>query len=90
MLIDGELTEKVIGVCIAVHKELGGGFLESVYQKALTIALAQAGLKAAEQVSLQVKFRGQVVGDFYADILVEERLVLELKACKALTAEHES
>jgi GxxExxY protein len=89
-LLESELTEKVIGVCIDVSRELGGGFLESVYLKALIIALTQAGLKVVEQLPLKVMFRGQVVGDFYPDLLVEGRLIIELKAVKSLTSEHEA
>lgn len=76
-LVYEELTEKVIGICFEVSNELGSGFLESVYQKALTIALTQKGLIVEEQVPLKVKFRGQVVGDFYPDILVNSKLILE-------------
>jgi len=89
-LIDKDLTEKVIGVCIQVSRELGGGFLESVYVKALIIALTYIVLKVVEQSPLKVMFRGQVVGDFYPDLLVEDRLIIELKAVKSLTSEHEA
>jgi GxxExxY protein len=89
-LIEGDLTEKVIGVCIALSRELGSGFLESVYLKSLVIALTQAGLKVLEQQPLKVMFRGHLVGDFYPDLLVEDRLIIELKALKALTTEHEA
>jgi GxxExxY protein len=89
-LLERELTEKVIGVCFEVSNELGAGFLESVYQKAMIIALSQKGLSVKEEVPLKVEFRGQVIGDFYADILVEDRIILELKAVKALNAEHEA
>ncbi|MDW8241532.1 MAG: GxxExxY protein, partial [Acidobacteriota bacterium] len=85
-----ELTEKIIAACIEVSNELGSGFLESVYERALLIALAEKGLTAQAQVPLQVVFRGHVVGEFYADILVERRVVIELKAAKALTSEHEA
>ena len=89
-LIDEKLTEKIIGVCFEVINELGSGFLESVYQKALVLALLQAGLTVQAQVPLKVAFRGQVVGEFVADIIVEGRIVLELKSGKALNAEHEA
>ena len=89
-LLEGELTEKVIGICMDVSRELGGGFLESVYLKALIIALAQAGLKYVEQSPLKVMFRGQVVGDFFTDIIIEDRLIIELKAVKSITPEHEA
>ncbi len=89
-LLEKELTEKVIGACFEVLNELGSGFLESVYQKALVIALTQLGLKAVEEVALKVTFRDRIVGDFYPDILVEDRLLIELKAVRALTPEHEA
>jgi GxxExxY protein len=89
-LVYEELTEKVIGICFEVSNELGSGFLESVYQKALSIALIQKGLTVEEQVPLKVKFRGQVVGDFYPDILVNSKLILELKSIKSISSEHEA
>ena len=89
-LINEELTEKIIGVCFEVINELGSGFLESVYQKALVLALMQAGLMVQAQAPLKVVFRGQVVGEFVADIIVEKQIVLELKSGKALSAEHEA
>ena len=79
-LMEGGLTEKVIGVCIDVCRELGSGFLESVYLKALIIALTQAGMKVVEQKPLQVVFREQVVGEFYPDILVENRIIVESRS----------
>ena len=89
-LINEELTEKIIWVCFEVINELGSGFLESVYQKALVLALMQAGLMVQAQAPLKVVFRGQVVGEFVADIIVEKQIVLELKSGKALSAEHEA
>src|SRR5262249_28098208 len=73
-----------------VYNELGYGFLESVYEKALVIALVAAGLKAERQVSVPVWFRGQLVGDFDADVPVEGRVLLELKAVRALEPAHEA
>ena len=89
-LVDEDLTEKVIGACFEVSNELGRGFLESVYEKALLIVLQQKGLKAQKQVSLRVNFRDHDVGEFYADIIVEGRLLLELKVAKNLGLEHEA
>lgn len=89
-LIDKELTEKVIGACFEVSNELGCGFLESVYEKSLMIALKDKGISATAQVPLEVEFRGSNVGKFFADIVVEDRLVIELKAAKGLVAEHEA
>ena len=83
-----ELTKKVIGACFEVSNELGIGFLESVYEKALLVALSDKGLIAERQVPLKVPFREVIVGEFFADIVVEDRLVVELKAVKCLLPEH--
>jgi len=87
-MIHEDLTERIIKACFEVSNELGCGFLESVYLKALLIALAQSGLKAQAQKPLAVMFRGQTVGDFFPDIIVEDTILLELKAVKALAPEH--
>jgi GxxExxY protein len=89
MLYD-ELTSKILEAGFEVSKELGAGFLESVYEKALMVALRQKGLNAASQVRLQVKFRGVIVGEFYADILVENKVLLELKAVSRILPEHKA
>jgi GxxExxY protein len=86
----GDLSGKVIGAAFEVINELGAGFLETVYEKALWIALQQSGLKVERQCPIQVNFRGSVVGDFYADLLVEDRILVELKAVKALAPEHQA
>ena len=85
-----EITEAVIGCAFEVIKELGPGFLESVYEKALLVALHQKGLSAVAQHPLKVSFRGENVGEFFADILVERKVLLELKVVKALTPEHQA
>ena len=82
------LTEGIIGCCFEVSNELGCGFLESVYEKALLIALRQKGFTAESQVSLNVQFRGQSVGEFYADIVVDQSVIIELKSVKVLCPEH--
>jgi GxxExxY protein len=84
----GEITQKVIRVFYEVYNELGYGFLESVYEKSLRIALTAAGLKAVTQIEIPVSFRGQNVGDFSADMLVEDCVLLELKSAKALDSSH--
>ena len=89
-LIDAELTEKVIGTFFEVYNELGYGFVESVYENALAIALGTAGLAVKQQVAIDVAFRGQSVGEFRADLLVEDRLILELKAVTAILPIHET
>ena len=88
-LLEKNLTEKIIGVCFEVSNELGVGFLESVYEKALIIALNDKGLNAKAQIPLKVLFRGSIVGEFYADVFVEERVIIELKAVKSISSEHE-
>ncbi len=85
-----EITEKILGCCFDVMNELGTGFLESVYQSALIIALKQEGLTAQREVGLEVQFRGQKVGEFYADLLVENKVIVELKACRELIPMHEA
>ena len=85
-----ELTRKIIGVFYEVYNELGQGFLESVYEGAMEIALAEAGLKVERQVPVPVWFRGRQVGDFKADLLVEGLVILELKAVRAFDPSHEA
>ncbi|MCU1306716.1 MAG: hypothetical protein JWN45_1411 [Acidobacteriaceae bacterium] len=85
-----EITEKIIGVFFAVYNELGHGFLESVYQNAMVIALIQAGLKVEREVPVPVFFRGQVVGDYRADLLVGGLVLVELKTVRVLEPSHEA
>jgi GxxExxY protein len=84
-----ELTEKIIGCAMKVHSMLGPGFLESVYQRALAHELGKAGLKVECERPITVHYDGIVVGDFSADMLVEGRVILELKANQALVPAHE-
>jgi len=83
-----ELTETVIGAAFKVSNELGVGFLERVYENALTIELREAGLIVEQQKPVKVLYRGVIVGDYVIDLLVENRLVLELKHASALTDAH--
>lgn len=85
-----ELTAKIIEACFEVSNELGTGFLESVYQNALELAIRQKGLKVQAQVPLTVGFRGEQVGQFFADILVEDKVIVELKAVSTLVPEHQA
>src|SRR5579872_2771297 len=86
---DQELTEKIIGCAMKVHSTLGPGFLESVYQMALTHELGKAGLKVECHKQIAVHYDGIVVGDFSADMLVENRVMVELKASQALVPANE-
>jgi GxxExxY protein len=74
-----DITHKIIGCAYKVFNELGFGFLESVYKKAMTIELDKKGLNAEEEMPLKVYYDDQVVGDFYADLFVEDEIVVELK-----------
>ncbi|MDB5307644.1 MAG: hypothetical protein JWO38_1846 [Gemmataceae bacterium] len=85
-----ELTERIIGVFFEVYNELGFGFLESVYHRALVIALRAAGLEAEPEAKLPVYFRGQPVGEFEADVFVERKVILELKAADEFCPAHEA
>ncbi len=85
-----DLTEKIIGVFFDAYNELGHGFLESVYEAAMLIALRDAGLQAEQQVPIPAWFRGQNVGDFRGDVIVEQAVMLELKAVRALEPVHEA
>jgi GxxExxY protein len=84
-----ELTEKIIGVFYDVYNELGHGFLESVYEQALTFALNHAGMRVERQIVVSVWFRGQQIGDFRADVLVDGKVLLELKAARTIDQAHE-
>lgn len=88
MRID-ELTEKVIGCAYRVHNEMGTGFLEKVYENSMGIELAELGLGLKQQLPIPVKYHGEVVGDFCADLIVEDILIVELKAVQELHKIHE-
>jgi GxxExxY protein len=85
-----DLSEKVIKVFYQVHTELGYGFSEKVYQKAFGIAMREIGLKVDEQVAIKVYYHGQVVGEYFADLLVNEVILLELKSVNSILDEHEA
>ncbi len=85
-----DLTGQILSVFYAVYNELGHGFLESVYEEAMAIGLRDAGLKVERHVPLPVWFRNQKVGDFRADILVEDVVLLELKCVRVFETVHEA
>jgi GxxExxY protein len=87
METDG-LTEQVIGAVIEVSNTLGVGFLEKVYERALMIELGRRGVRAVSQASFPVTYKGQIVGNYVADILVEERVIVELKCVERFAPEH--
>jgi GxxExxY protein len=83
------LTEKIIGCGMTVHSALGPGFLESVYQKALEHELRKAGLQIESNKVINVRYDGVLVGEFLSDMLVEEKVLIELKATQCLVSAHE-
>ena len=85
-----ELTNKIIGIFYEVYNELGHGFLESVYETAFEMALISSGVPVLRQIEVPVWFRGKKIGDFTADMLVDKRVLLELKAGQALSKAHEA
>jgi len=84
-----ELIKKVIGGSYKVHNTLGAGSLESVYEKALMIELKKNGLEAKRQNRMSVIYDGVVIGDFFADILVESKLIIELKTVEKFSKSHD-
>jgi len=83
-----DLTGKIIGAFFQVHKELGYGFSEKVYENALAIILREQGLDVKQQVPLKVYFHKQVVGEYVADMIVNDVVLLELKAAQKLNEDH--
>lgn len=88
-MTDDDLTQKIIGCAYKVHNTLGSGFLEKVYENALRIELEKLGLRVRQQEPINVLYDGRVIGNFYADLWVDERVVIELKAVHAIAKEHE-
>ena len=87
-LIEAELSERIIRCGIRVHRALGPGFLEKIYEEALAIELAKGGLVFERQKIVVLMYDGRPIGEHRLDLLVEARVVLELKACKAIEDLH--
>ena len=83
-----ELSEKIIGAAFEVSNVLGTGFLEKVYENAMNVELKLRGLKTQPQTPLKVHYKSELVGDYIADILVEDKIIIELKAVKELDDFH--
>ena len=84
-----DLCGRIIGLAMNVHSTLGSGFLESVYRNALLIELCKAGMQFEPSKAITVHYDGRIVGSFVADLFVEERVLVELKAVAVLTKIHE-
>jgi len=85
-----DITEHILAASFEVMHEIGHGFLESVYERSLLIALQSRGLTVKSQVPIEVMFRKHIVGQFFADLLVENKVIVELKAAKSLAPEHQA
>ena len=85
-----QTTKRILGVFYQVYNELGSGFLEAVYVEALTLAFRDAGLKVNRELPLEVRFRGQVIGRFRADLVIDGRVLVEVKAVPKLQPVHEA
>jgi GxxExxY protein len=83
-----QLLRLVVGACYEVSNVLGSGFLEKVYERALCEELALRGVRVESQVPISVSYKGKVVGEYICDILVDGRLIVELKCCEKLADEH--
>jgi len=89
-IIYKELSYAIVGAAMEVHKILGGGFLESVYESALAYELELRGIKFERQKRLSVSYKDRVVGEYAADMVVEDEIILELKAVSAISSAHEA
>jgi len=87
--VDSDITARIIGCAYNIFNEIGFGFLESVYLKCMMIELQKQGLKAISQSPIEVYYGGKLVGDFLADIIVENSIIIELKSVSALSKMHE-
>ena len=85
-----DLTEKIIGCAYEVYNKMGFEYLESVYEKCLLIELRKAGLTAEAQKPIKVQYDGEIVGDFIADIVVNDTVIIELKSVRRIVKAHEA
>lgn len=87
-ILHKDLSYKIVGLAMEVHSKLGYGFLEKVYENAMMVLLRREGILARQQAPITVYFDRQVVGDYYADILVENKIILELKSVEMIANAH--
>ena len=90
MFDEKELTYKIRGCVFEVYRELGAGFLEKVYENALMLEMRKQGLACTSQSAIAVNYKDEVVGEFFADIIVENSVLIELKAISKITSVHEA
>jgi len=84
------LSEKIIGCAFTVSNTLGAGFLEKVYQNALVIELLNAELKVEKEKAITIRYKGTIVGEYFADILVNQKIIIETKAVQTLNEIHQA
>jgi GxxExxY protein len=85
-----DLTENIIRAFYSVYNELGYGFLEKVYVQAMLLELHKSGISAVAEYPIKVYYHQAVIGEYYADILVDNKVIVEIKATKTLAEEHEA
>ena len=85
-----ELTEKIIKIFYDVYNKLGYGFLEKIYENAMMIEFGKEGIPATSQSPIKVLYEKQIIGEYFADILVDDKVIVEIKASKRLALEHEA
>src|SRR4030042_6369893 len=90
IIIHKDLSYKIIELALEVHNELGCGFLEKVYENALMMLLERENIPAKQQAQADVYFQGKVIGQYFADILVDNKIILELKTVNAITDVHKA
>ncbi len=88
-LLYKDITEEIISAYYYVYNELGYGFLEKVYENAMIVELKSRGFKVESQKTIKVYFKDTIVGEYFADIIVDDKIILELKSCETLAPEHE-
>jgi|SRR5688572_15745108 GxxExxY protein len=88
--MDDPLTERIIGRAMTVRRALGPGLVEATYETALCIELAEAGLRHRRQIHAPVYYKGHIVGEYRADLVVEERVVVEIKSVERLIGLHQA
>jgi GxxExxY protein len=89
-ILHQELAYQIVGLAMQVHTRLGNGFLEKVYENALMVLLHKAGIAAVQQAPISVLFDGESVGTYYADILVDNKIILELKTVSEISDSHKA
>jgi GxxExxY protein len=88
MINEKELSDKIIGCALEVYNNLESGYLEKVYENAMLIELKAKELKAEPQVPINVLYKEEIVGQYYSDIIVEDKIILELKSCTDIHDSH--